>query len=855
MFKSFSGTLVGGSFELTGTNPAVGWIYFNDSNVETHELTMTDPVSGTSVVLVGPREIQKIQTADNVIQIGGTGAYRALCFQGLTAFRLFSVSAQPIGTFTAEYLTDEQTIEAATGIQPVPVLRLKDQGIDVQHLSPALISALPTIIEDGGTLEGSYGGLVICVGDATIEDDVAINGDLIQSWNSSSTPTITNGGKYDLSVAGSMHVYNYDATPDSPGGSPNGDLFVYGNLTFANMTIPSTDSPSSVYVGGNMSGNAGGPIHSELHLHGLDDTHGTQLTVYGNLTCGPVDLQGGDSDSGNAGNGSQVIVYGDVVLASWLNISGGDAGAGGSAGDGGNLLVYGDLIIDQYLAAQGGAGSTHGSGGNGAHVEVYGDLLVSGADGNRSIDMGGGDCSSTDPDHRAGSGGSLEVSGDLSAYDRVFLAGGFRDGALTGSLTGSPADGGDVTVHGDLTATRVVLSGGNVDTTAFGGPAGDGGALRPRGAVHATHITSDGGLGSGDDCSGGSGGIVGEDASPHNFCPALFVSRSITVSGGNGNLGGGAGGVIYASCIQGGSGGPGDDLMIRARGGNAAGGDAGDGGVVTVLGPVITQELLVTGGGCTSVTETHHAGVGGTVSVQSLLLGGLDGIAEVDGGDRSGTTTMPATNTAPDAGSITVWGDLVLRGNTSNVSLNGGDVTTDFDNGPAGAGGTLIVHGSFLADVLSESRCLGGDHSTGGDGGDGGTMQFYGPVRIATLTASGGDSATGDAGNPGSIVCAGGCVCDAVTLQDGAGTSPAGTATELVLGGACFIKEIDVTDRVGAAKILGAPGGATLKVGALTDKDTLDNTGVPTASQATPEENLYLYDDATGWYAVTGTPI
>jgi hypothetical protein len=863
MFKSFSGTLASVSVELTGTNPVAGWIYFNDSNTETHEVTITDPLAGPAVVRVGPREIQKIQTAVLTIETDGIGAYRALCFQSLTAFRLFSVAGQPAGTFTAEYQPDDETIESFVGIQPTPVLRLKDLGIKPQHISAELQAELGnlsgvTVIEDEGELEGDYSGTVYCAGDATVTGNVTIQGDLIQLWSSLTSPTIVNSGKFNVGVMGSMHIYNYDSTPTTEGTSKNGDLYVYGHLTFAHIDIPSTFSPSNVYVGGSLTGNAGGPYHSTLDLHGMDDTDATSLTVYGDLVCGEVNLSGGDADAVTAGNGASVIVYGDMVLASWLKLNGGEATGGGGGGDGGNLLVYGDLIIDQYLEAYGGSGLTTGSGGDGGDVEVYGDLLVSGSTGSPavSINMRGGYCGSIDGNHRAGSGGQLEVRGDISVSDYIRADGGDRGGAsATPALVGPPADGGTITAYGDVRAVGFTAQGGAVLTPAAGGAAGAGGNLYAHMSVHMEYINLRGGHGTNNTLTatsaGGSGGRVGLNDTAL-ACPSLVVQYEMHVHGGEGGAAGGAGGTIYAASIIGGS-----DLDVFAQGGGGAAGSGGAGGTITVLGPVIVRNLLAQGGDGTSTVSTDVAGQGGDVDAQSITV--LNEMC-VDGGTRSGTIVgVTGSSQQPNAGDITVRGSLVVGG---TVTLDGGDnLALDNGNNNAGNGGALVVYGSVTAEPGAVISCAGGDADDEGNAGHGGTMTFHGPVQVATLQANGGsgDATPGSHGSPGSISFAGGCVCEEVVLQDGTGGGTAdaasGTNTELVLGGACFINEINVTSRTTAAKILGATAGATLKVGVLTPKTTLDNTLVATTAQLTPEENLYLYDDTTGWYAVAGTLI
>lgn len=141
MIKSFSGTLSGTPVTLTGTAPAAGWVIFNDATEGQFTLTISNPSGPAASVKVGPHESQKIQTAVQEVTLSGTGAYRALCFQSLTTFRLFSVTGGPPGDVTLTFLPDDSTLEAVTG-GDTPVVQVKNEGITAAKLSSALIAAI-----------------------------------------------------------------------------------------------------------------------------------------------------------------------------------------------------------------------------------------------------------------------------------------------------------------------------------------------------------------------------------------------------------------------------------------------------------------------------------------------------------------------------------------------------------------------------------------------------------------------------------------------------------------------------------------------------------------------------------------
>ena len=128
----------------------------------------------------------------------------------------------------------------------------------------------------------------------------------------------------------------------------------------------------------------------------------------------------------------------------------------------------------------------NGNGGNGASLFVKGDLNV-----NEFYNGYGGDCSSTNEAHYAGSGGNINVEGSFVYFgddDDLNISGGDRYGATTVANTGgTPANGGNLNVEGNFTSRTVVnLIAGGIFTDYPYGPGGNAGNMYVEGSCYVS---------------------------------------------------------------------------------------------------------------------------------------------------------------------------------------------------------------------------------------------------------------------------------------------------------------------------------------------------------------------------------
>jgi hypothetical protein len=201
---------------------------------------------------------------------------------------------------------------------------------------------------------------------------------------------------------------------------------------------------------------------------------------------------------------------------------------------------------------------------------------------------------------------------------------------------------------------------------------------------------------------------------------------------------------------------------------------------------------------------------------------------------------------------VTVEGEMSVV----TLTLNGGAVTTALDNGPGGAGGSLTVGGATNGDG---TITLNGGNSNLGNGGVGGTANFFGQVLASTISLNGGNAVdAGDTnGSAGSVTFQAGVVCTTLNLKDGSGAGAAPTsAASVTLAGGCFFDTIDVTAR-SAVDIKSSADGAVLKVKTLPGKKKFtngDNSDVPAGTDISPATLLFYYNNDV-WYGISGVAV
>lgn len=723
-----------------------------------------------------------------------------------------------------------------------------------------------TIIPDNGTLSGEYQGDVLCEGEANIVGPVIVLGNLTCEQQ------IFNGGGHELSVLGNLTA-NLIFIPDDET-VPRGNINVVGDFFYAVLVFSQCGgSAATLRVGGDLIG-VNGLSGSPIYAPGLDDTNGANIIVYGDLKASyEIQLQGGDSVTGSAGNGGNVLVYGDftfwgdfrgyggectnsgfsagsgatievygnmtVANNNSFQIYGGDSSGGASnSGSGGSLEVWGNLDLGQCtLDAYGGNANNGGNGGNGGNLTVWGSLTTNG-----NVNLYADSCTSNNHLDAAGSGGDVEVYGEVSGYGYFSLTGGYRTGNIGSSGTISNPDGGTFQCYGNTTVYQIDTYGGQ--TEVYGGyitNGGQGGNVDVYGTLNADYLYCYGGQASGIGAGGGGATVSGERVRCYE----------LDVSGGSGDVNnGGNGGQVFttaSSYID----------YVYGDGGDSTSGNGGQGAYLSFDGALaLTGEISANGGDCGSLDPLKVAGNGGYFD-----CGGLQGQGTLylSAGYRYGGTTGAYNNTPPTSGQCYIYGSAVC----DTIRLDGATVDTSYPNGVGGNGGYLSVNGDLFAKNAVEVR---GGNSRGLNAGAGGTIVVEGKLHTDSLRVYGGNSLDslavgGDAagaGRGGSATIRSGMVCFLVDMDDGSGSTPATGVTQLQVSGDCRIVNLSMTGRPDCHIRPEGAVPATLKVETMPGKTTLNdvsNNESNNISGLLADNIFFTGNSGNGWYAVAGTLI
>lgn len=261
----------------------------------------------------------------------------------------------------------------------------------------------------------------------------------------------------------------------------------YGTLTAGNSLFP--PNAGTVDVNGGISATdisaAGGSVYTD-NFAPHNAGSGGNLYSEGSITVADdLQFEGGYATQGNGGDGGYIDVEGPSSIEDDFDLDGGYA-ENGNGGQGGTAYFYADLGLDE--ARMYGGDATNGSGGNGAYLFVKGNLNI-----NEFYFAYGGSCTSTNETHRAGSGGTLDVEGNLSHYggdDNLELLGGDRYGATTvGNLGVFQANGGNLRVGGNFTSRVAVnLRGGGAFTDAPYAPGASAGNMYVDGSCYVSDV-------------------------------------------------------------------------------------------------------------------------------------------------------------------------------------------------------------------------------------------------------------------------------------------------------------------------------------------------------------------------------
>jgi hypothetical protein len=289
-----------------------------------------------------------------------------------------------------------------------------------------------TIIPDGGTLEGTYQGSVICEGEVTITGGLLVQGSLNTKAGNCIINTLGQGN--DIIVQGD---WISSQVSSNMGGIISSNIRIYGDWIFSSVSLVRNEG--FLYILGDViqdieTYGEGG----HFHVYTANGIDGGYIVVGGDLIVQQLQAVGGAQDlsSGNAGNGSSLLVMGSINSGT-IYLYGGhitddvEGVSSPEAGSGGTIDCKGSISCG-YLELYGGSCSVIGEGGNGGTILCGGHLISD------YISLNGANSYVS----RAGNGGVLEVNGIASVRNTINLAGGYsyptdEDPAGPGGSAGS----------------------------------------------------------------------------------------------------------------------------------------------------------------------------------------------------------------------------------------------------------------------------------------------------------------------------------------------------------------------------------------------------------------------------------
>ncbi len=560
-----------------------------------------------------------------------------------------------------------------------------------------------TVIADGGTITGTYEGNVLCKGNASLAGNVTVEGRLLVLGN------LTNDSGYSLTVRENLVVQNMYFTHSDPNAAQqditvDGDMFVNGALDFQQSGLVQ----AMIRVGGDLVGTYGA-AGSVINAYGLDGNGGANIIVYGDMSgFSDVDLFGGQANATNpAGSGGNITIYGNYTGHGNIRMYGGNGSTFSNGGNGGNFECYGNIALGDYDLRMHGGSADDFNGGNGGNFSCDGHVSI------EDLDLYGGSSNFVSVGGSGGTGGSINVNGNLVITNDIDAQGGSGIGASSYG-----GNGGSIIVDGSLTVEDdIYVYGGSCDN---GLGAGGGGSINVYSDMSVASVSSYGGDGT--NCSSGNGG-------------SISVEGTLTVSGGSINLYGGTctstnenhtsgtGGSITCNTLIS------PDSSILINGGDRGGITtiAGSGttgaasGNITVAGDLIADNIYMVGSQVTTTYKSFAGGNGGILTVGGSLTVKSD--LEINGGNANGYD-------GGQSGQV-----FVSRGpaNCSYVSIQGGASNSDAGGGPATQG--TVRDSNFSYGINSDiiifkdgAPTVGSTPATAAA-----TLQIGGPCYISTL--------------------------------------------------------------------------------------------------------------------------
>ena len=495
------------------------------------------------------------------------------------------------------------------------------------------------------------------------------------------------------------------------------DLTVGGDVSLLS-TNNNLFSETSIYADGNGLVDIGGNL-TMVSTQAPGDGGDASITAGGSLSGGEVNIAGTVNINADGGYANPATFDNIAADASGgdINITAYDGGAITTGGLTLNANAYGQSGIDEN-GGNGSGGYVYINADSGGSITVTGDLTAR-AQGSGGNVGGSGTLGGT------GNGGYVDLNvgdGTISVTGNGTLSasawgGSVSDGGNSGAQAGGDADGGSANINAYGAGSITIDGSSDVRAEAYGGD-GQAGGTANGGTAGIEGIDGTIALGSsnyisaqgfGGDASIGSGGNGGSGAGGFAFIQADLELGNIEVLPSQGTITGGN--AIIDASGTGGSGGAGNGDNIAAGTGGA-----GDGGIAYLLTQVDGASLTL---GSVSLVSQGVGGVGG--SGGSGQAGGSGGIGS---GGIAQLGLFDAEETRASTGSMTV-GALNVR--PMGIGGNGGSSASGLGGtGGLGFGGDALIEvpsGSFVSGNVELNAIgnggTGGTEITGGLGGDG----------------------------------------------------------------------------------------------------------------------------------------
>jgi len=367
-------------------------------------------------------------------------------FSGDTTFKVEDVSYQVVGVWDVkEGATSSGDVDPETG----------GGGV--------------TIIPDGGEIEGTYQGDVLCLGAVTITGGLRVQGSLNTKKGECTILSLADGN--DITIEGnwlSSGVYT------QMGAIVESNIKVYGDWIFNNVLLVTGNAFEKViYILGSLIQNTEASFMGESYgfrTVPIDGQSGIVIVVNENLLVVTLDGIGSQAEvsTGTAGNGSHLYVIGDIK-ASFINLSGGPVDhvsegiASIQAGNGGSISCQGNIVCTN-ISLDGGSNNTAvtGIGGHGGSISSAGSLT------SESISAAGGLSKGT----AGNSGGNVEIKGFMTVTDTLNVSGGSSEGIVEGDPEGEAGSTGSIFLYGGGSIKYLVIIDGEFGLPNTSDPAG-----------------------------------------------------------------------------------------------------------------------------------------------------------------------------------------------------------------------------------------------------------------------------------------------------------------------------------------------------------------------------------------------